>query len=102
MRNSGATAVVRASATTAASTDRRVVVAAGTTAQLRSRHVGAGLVLDETRFVTPAPRAWPSRRWTREAENVRHLIEENAMRTDSPKAHELLDCWVGVMPKMSR
>jgi len=35
-----------------------------------------------------------------EAEAVRHLIEEHAMRTDSPKAHELLDHWQAVLGKM--
>ena len=37
-----------------------------------------------------------------EAEMVRHLIEEHAMRTGSPKAHELLDCWAAVVPKIVR
>ena len=35
-----------------------------------------------------------------EAETVRHLIEEHAMRTGSAKAHELLDGWAAVCAKM--
>src|SRR5262249_18789770 len=35
-----------------------------------------------------------------EAEVVRHLIEEHAMRTGSPKAHELLDGWNAVKQKI--
>jgi glutamate synthase (NADPH) large chain len=35
-----------------------------------------------------------------EAHLVRHLIEEHHERTGSPKAHELLDLWSAVVPKM--
>jgi glutamate synthase (NADPH/NADH) large chain len=35
-----------------------------------------------------------------EVETVRHLVEEHAMRTGSPKAHELLDCWAAVVAKI--
>src|SRR5262249_13125673 len=35
-----------------------------------------------------------------EAEQVRHLVEEHAMRTGSPKAHELLDGWAAVKEKI--
>jgi glutamate synthase (NADPH/NADH) large chain len=35
-----------------------------------------------------------------EAEEVRHLVEEHADRTGSPKAHELLDSWAAVVPKI--
>jgi glutamate synthase domain-containing protein 3 len=35
-----------------------------------------------------------------EAEEVRHLVEEHAMRTGSAKAHELLDGWAAVRAQM--
>ncbi len=35
-----------------------------------------------------------------EAEHVRHLIEEHAERTGSPKAKELLDHWQAVVPRL--
>jgi glutamate synthase (NADPH/NADH) large chain len=106
VRNSGATAVVEGVGDHGCEyMTGGIVVVLGTT----GRNFGAGMsggmayVFDEdAAFVTRCNREMVALEALEpeEAENVRHLIEEHAMRTGSPKAHELLDCWAAVVPKM--
>jgi glutamate synthase (NADPH/NADH) large chain len=106
VRNSGAVAVVEGVGDHGCEyMTGGIVVVLGTT----GRNFGAGMsggmayVFDEDgAFVTRCNREMVALEALEpdEAENVRHLVEEHAMRTGSPKAHELLDCWQAVVFKM--
>jgi glutamate synthase (NADPH/NADH) large chain len=106
VRNSGATAVVEGVGDHGCEyMTGGMVVCLGTT----GRNFGAGMsgglafVFDEDgAFVTRCNREMVSLETLEgdEAEQIRHLIEEHAMRTGSPKAHELLDGWAAVRQKI--
>jgi len=106
VRNSGATAVVEGVGDHGCEyMTGGIVVVLGTT----GRNFGAGMsgglafVFDEDgAFVSRCNREMVALETLEgdEAEQVRHLVEEHAMRTGSPKAHELLDGWAAVRLKI--
>jgi glutamate synthase (NADPH/NADH) large chain len=106
VRNSGATAVVEGVGDHGCEyMTGGLVVVLGTTGRNFAAGMSGGLafVFDEDgAFVSRCNREMVELETLEgdEAEHVRHTIEEHAMRTGSPKAHELLDGWVAIRQKI--
>jgi glutamate synthase (NADPH/NADH) large chain len=106
VRNSGATAVVEGVGDHGCEyMTGGVVVVLGTTGRNFAAGMSGGLayVFDEDgEFVSRCNKEMVALEALDgdEAETVRHLIEEHAMRTGSSKAHELLDHWAAVGTKI--
>jgi glutamate synthase (NADPH/NADH) large chain len=106
VRNSGAIAVVEGVGDHGCEyMTGGIVVVLGTTGRNFAAGMSGGLafVFDEDgAFVTRCNREMVALETLEgdEAEMVRHLVEEHAMRTGSPKAHELLDGWAAVRAKI--
>jgi glutamate synthase (NADPH/NADH) large chain len=106
VRNSGATAVVEGVGDHGCEyMTGGIVVVLGTTGRNFAAGMSGGLayVFDEDgAFVSRCNREMVALETLEgdEAESVRHLVEEHAMRTGSAKAHELLDGWAAVRAQM--